>query len=224
VEDEKFQNAPEELKTTLINFRKGIEIIGRMFSRARDRKKSLAEETPQPLRDGLETEHLSTIDKSIGDFVKQLVESFHSLRDNNYHANQDAKSFSEKSKKAAANAAIGLLSAIDGIDAGLQNDSESRAGLTSFEEGEGNYSELIDSWFHAYLKLNTFAEQFFRETGIEGHTVEPGTPFDPETMEPLGTISNPELNDEDVAAVMRRGFSLNGESIRPILVEVVKNS
>ncbi|MDA7928933.1 nucleotide exchange factor GrpE, partial [Mariniblastus sp.] len=208
----------------LINFRKGVEIIRRMFGRTMERKKAFSPEMSEPLGDDWDSEHPPANTKSIGEFVGQLSQSFHTLRDSNYHANQDAKSFSEKCNKAIVNAAIGLLSAIDGIDAGLQNESEIRSRLAPFEEGEDNCSDLITSWFQAYHHLNNFSERFFNKTGIEGHSVDPGTPFDPETMEPQGIISNPELNDDDVAAVMRRGFSLNGKSIRPILVEVVRNS
>ncbi len=222
-EDERFKQAPEELQTTLLNFKKGVEIIHRMFDRSRARKKDLSEGLPAPLADAW-PESQSAPSEDIGELVNELVQSFHKLRDESYHASQDAKKYAEKCKKAATSAITGLLSAIDGIDAGLQNEPETKAALTSFIEAEDGGSQMLAEWLQAYHRLDAAAGRFFSKTGIEAHTVEPGTPFDPETMEPQGTVANPELKDEDVAAVMRRGFSLNGEPIRPILVDVVRNA
>lgn len=223
-ENEEFQSAPEELQSTLLNFKKGIEIIHRMFDRTQARKKDLSGELSRALPGEWQPDVPSVEPEDMGEFVMQLSQAFHQMRDANYHANQNAKKSAEKCRKTAANTVSGLLSAIDGIDAGLQNEPELRAGLSRFEEGEQNYSALIESWLQAYHRIAACVDRFFGKTGIEAHTVEPGTPFDPETMEPQGTVANPEMNDEDVAAVMRRGFSLKGETIRPILVDVVKNT
>ncbi|MFO7906295.1 MAG: nucleotide exchange factor GrpE [Planctomycetota bacterium] len=223
-EHEDFQSAPEDLQSTLLNFKKGIEIIHRMFDRTQWRKKDLSGELSRALPGQWQPDVPSVEPEDMGEFVMQLSQAFHQARDANYHASQNAKKSAEKCRKTAANTVSGLLSAIDGIDAGLQNEPELRAGLSRFEEGEQNYSALIESWLQAYHRLAACVDRFFRNTGIEAHTVEPGTPFDPETMEPQGTVANPEMNDEDVAAVMRRGFSLKGETIRPILVDVVKNT
>lgn len=223
-EDEQFQNAPRELQAALLNSKKGIEIIHRMFVRTKDRKKELADELPGPLPDDWNAEVPPTASEDLGEFVRQLFRSFHKLRDANYHAIQDAKKSAEKCRKTAVDTVAGLLSAVDGIDAGLRNEPEMRAKLAPFEEGDNNCGALIDSWLQAYHRLDDSVVRFFSKTGIEAHSVDPGTPFDPETMEPQGTVTNPEMNDEDVAAVMRRGFSLNGEPVRPIVVEVVKNN
>jgi molecular chaperone GrpE (heat shock protein) len=64
-------------------------------------------------------------------------------------------------------------------------------------------------------------QPYFEATGLAPLTVEPGTLFQPETMEPGGTVVLPDRPLEEVASVMRRGYALNGEQLRPIQVEVV---
>jgi molecular chaperone GrpE (heat shock protein) len=221
-QDDTFQQAPEALRTTLANYKKGIEIVHRMISRAKDRKQELSTEMPASLgRDLDEVDAPEDADQFAASVVS-LSDAFHKLRDANYHATQDAKAAADACFEASLTALKQILSAIDGIDSGLASEPQVRARVAQIEEDESCHA-LADSWFGAYGRLNESVDAFLSKTGLEAHTVAPGTPFDPNTMEPQGTVENPEMNNEDVATVLRRGFSLHGQPVRPILVDVVRN-
>jgi molecular chaperone GrpE (heat shock protein) len=225
---EPYQSAPEGLQSRLSNYKKGIEIIHRMFNKVKDRKKDLSKETPESLK--VEFEPAKAPDELEGAqmWLGELLNEFHSIRDVNYHAVQDAKKLSDKCRSASRNAVKSMLSAIDGIDSGLQNEPTTLEALAEFQE---EHQALIDDWFGAYDRLSKSVEQFLDKTGVEARTVERGIPFDPETMEPLGMVEvdlendpdfNPKMEGEFVVSVLRRGFSLDGELIRPVQVDVVK--
>ena len=222
-DSEPYKAAPEELRDRLDNYRKGVEIIHRMFSRVKDRKKELAQDLPELASDGLDPAEPPAKVDGLDAYVRELSTKFHDLRDANDNTLREAEEVCAKCWKATVHVVKGVISAVDGIDSGLQNEPDTRAALKQFETEKQEITELIDCWFQAYHQLQEHVEAFFAKTGIESHTVEPGTPFDPETMEPQGTVESSELNDEDVAAVARRGFSLKGEPVRPVMVDVVKN-
>jgi hypothetical protein len=217
-----FLSAPEPLQGVLSNLRQGVEIIHRMLFRLRDRKKPLEGTIPE-LRESFDAGPPPDHWEAIIPFGSRLFDRFHELRDANYHAVQDARKLVDEWKKATHQAVKQFLSAVDGIDGGLQNEQETRAGLRDPETAQPESVALMDAWFGAYPRLFGLVEAYCARTGLMSHRVVPGTVFDPETMEPQGTVARPEFKDEDVAAVVRRGFSLNGERIRPILVEVVRN-
>jgi molecular chaperone GrpE (heat shock protein) len=221
-EQDAFQQAPEGLRSTLANYKKGIEIVHRMISRAKDRKKELSAEMPVSVEQEIEHVDAPEDAERFAASVLALSEAFHKLRDANYHATQDARRAADACLEATLVALKQILSAIDGIDSGLASEPQVRARVAQFEEQESCHA-LAESWFGAYSRLNDCVDAFFSKTGIEAHSVEPGTPFDPNTMEPQGTVENPDMNNEDVATVLRRGFSLHGQPVRPILVDVVRN-
>ena len=85
------------------------------------------------------------------------------------------------------------------------------------------HGALIDSWFGTYNRVEEALKPFFAATGLEPMDVKPGTLFAPDTMEPGGTVADPNRKNEEVATMLRRGFCYGGENIRPALVEVVVN-
>jgi molecular chaperone GrpE (heat shock protein) len=219
--DARFQAAPEALRAKLVNHKQGVEIIHRMFTRVR--KKEPAGQTPT-LGETLESPSRPADLGGLGEFAARLSDAYHGLRDANYHACQDAAKYVKSCEEACVRTVKELLKGIDGIDGGLQNDSAERAAIPSDQSLDGDSSALIDSWFSAYPRLRDRVNQFCETTGIAAQTVDAGVRFDPDTMEPVGTEPHPDLRDEDVAAVVRRGFSLHGKQIRPIHVIVVRNS
>ncbi|MCA8999834.1 MAG: nucleotide exchange factor GrpE [Planctomycetaceae bacterium] len=220
---ETFSSAPEELQAQLTNYRKGGEIIHRMLSRVLDRKQDLPDESPGNLEEEWPGSKGPESLDGLTDFIQELASGFHKLRDANFHVIEDAQKASEKSRSQVFQTVKSVLSAIDGIDAGLANEEHLRKSLLELCQSDSPAAALVEKWLGAYQRLNAAADAFLMRTGIEAHTVEPGTPFDPVHMEPQGTVEDPDLKDEDVAAVIRRGFSLEGELIRPILVDVVRN-
>lgn len=219
-----FQTAQEPLKAGLANYRKGVEIIDRMLSRVIERKKALVAEAPQPLTECLDLPELPDELPAVSGYLQNVMERFHRVRDANHHAIRDAQSHADKCHAQVLQSIKSLLAAIDGIDSGLDAEPGTRASLLQSVPSDDDLANLVQSWTGCYQRLSAIADAFFSRAGITAHTVEPGTPFDPETMEPQGTVENPALKDEDVAAVARRGFSLGNQMIRPMVVDVVRNS
>lgn len=219
-EDDRFQAAPEALRAALANYKQGVEIIHRMFSRTKDRKKELTPERPFQL-----VEELSAVEPPSPDglpaFLTRLSNSFYQVRDANYHEVQGANRFVEDCQKAVGAAAKAIFPALDGIDSGRANEPQTKQRLL---EEHAEHEELISAWFGRYEKLRERSDEFVAQVGLSVIDAKRGDPFDPERMEPQGTIEDSELNDEDVALVARRGFVLSDVILRPAIVEVVKNS
>jgi molecular chaperone GrpE (heat shock protein) len=220
-EDSTYTAAPEGLQAKLTNYKKGMEIVHRMLDRAASRKKEL-DEFKLELKTELPEVTTPTETDQFAAAVLDLADGYHDVRDDNHQTNQEARRAAEKAHDASLAALKQILSAVDGIDNGSANEVEVRATVAEFEGEEANKA-LIETWFGVYGRLTPEVDKFFEATGITAQTVEVGTPFDPDTMEPQGTVENAELNNEDVATVIRRGFSLHGKPVRPMLVDVVRN-
>jgi molecular chaperone GrpE (heat shock protein) len=220
-DEDAFQRAPEELQTALANYKKGIQIIVRMLSRAKDRKKELVAQIPAAIVEEMQIAGPPADASAFGDYLLQISHAFHQAREENFHATQDAKAHCEQCQKACTEAVKQVISAVDGVEGGKQSEPRTRSRL---EQEHADHKDLVDAWVHKYERLLSRLDEFFGKTGIQTHTVERGEKFDPETMDPEGTVEDPELEDEVVHSVSRRGFSLGGMTIRPIVVEVVKNN
>jgi molecular chaperone GrpE (heat shock protein) len=223
-ENETFAGFSEEMQSALNNHRKGVEIIHRMLSRASERRTEFSKEPPATLTEEMDTPPPPDTVEQTDDFAAQLLERYHSVRETNRAAEREAADALGKCRKSLKTALAALLSAVDGFDAGLTNEGEAKARLTDKGEQEAEDKALVEQWMGVYGRLEEALNAFLSTTGMESHTVERGTPFDPETMEPQGTVEAPDLDNEEVATVVRRGFSLKGEIIRPMFVEVVMNS
>jgi molecular chaperone GrpE (heat shock protein) len=214
IEGPAYITAAPERQTQMMNTRRGVEIIHRMLSRtlARRKETSFAPVVfEEILSEVVPPENVEAIESA----VSALYKTWHETRDKNFDALRDEKQNAEKAKDACINLIRSVLGAIDGIDSGLEYSGEADA-LPS--------SEFSDAWTEVYPRLSQIADDFFGKTGVTAHVAERGTPFDPDTMEPQSAVEAPDLKDEDVAAMVRRGFSLRGTAIRPVLVNVVRNS
>lgn len=216
---ETFLNAPQELRDSLLNYRKGIEIIQRMLKRVLDRRKPLSAEVPS-LPSGPGVIEVAPELEQWSATLTQIGQQHHDWRTASVNLLNDARKPSDNIKKETLQLVKNLVGALDGVENGLRSEPDLLALLQPFKP---EYEALIDSWMQAYHRLEQVLQPFYAATGLKPITVERGTPFQPETMEPGGTVSDPQLKNEDVAAVLRRGYSYNGEFIRPLLVEVVVN-
>ncbi len=221
--DEQLQAVDEPLRDTLATYRQGMEIIHRMFGRSLDRKPGLI---PMEVNLGEVDGDVSQVtdETAFTKAIDELATMYHDVRDKNYHLLRDTKTDCEKQIQKAKVGLKGILSAIDGIDGGLQNERETRAAAGDTSQLDEQASEVVSSWYGAYDGLAAALKELLDRTQLSTLDVELGKPFDPDTMEPQGVVENPELSDDDVAVVLRRGFSFCGELIRPAIVEVVKNS
>lgn len=58
--------------------------------------------------------------------------------------------------------------------------------------------------------------------GVEMIDPEPGTPFNPETMEAMSMVPNPDLPSNSVMQVLQKGYALNDRVIRAAMVIVAQ--
>lgn len=222
-QEPRYEEASAELKAALANYRKGIEILQRMLGRLKERMKEPLTDPALALSASLDTEPPPSEAGGWAVFVQTVSRQFHTIRDTNYHARQRAVELASNNGGLCRDFVKSVASIVDGIDSGHENEEQSCAKLRCLAQDSGPAKDLVESWCGVYASLLDYVDAFFAKTGIEAQTVEPGTPFDPERMEPQGTVTEPALQNDDVAAVIRRGFSLNGELIRPMVVDVVKN-
>ena len=217
-------NADEQaLHAAISNHRRGLEIIQRMFARAKDRQKDFSGGRPSATIESLGAATAPGNAGQLSDFVKEIRAR---LRDSRQTRDQSIlawRDFSETCRKGLAALAKALLPAIDGVDSGLAGETTARTQWLAVEGQSAEKQSLIERCFSSYARLNERVDRFLGEAGLEAHTVVPGISFDPETMEPIGTVESPDLPNDAVASVARRGFALAGETLRPVAVEVVRN-
>jgi len=223
-QDAGFPPPEDTLHAALLNHKKGLEIIQRMIGRVADRRKDLSGERPSGEFQELETLVGSDDPAQLEEFVTNWAKSLLSDRQSRDRVVVGLRDFAENCRKGVGGLAKSLLPAIDGVDSGLASEPASRQNWLTAGELDGERRSLVERWFSSYAVLCQHLDKFLLEAGLESRVVDPGVPFDPETMEPIGTVSHAEFPDDSVAAVVRRGFVLSGENLRPVAVEVVRNS
>ncbi len=208
--------APAEIRELFGNYKKGLEIIQRMFSRLHARRKPLDTIPPLALAPTLAEE--VPPQEEWPNRLTEFGNALSSWRVTGATALRDCQKKAESVRKEVVGFVSALLGPLDGIEAGSRNELDLRDRLEPFRADHGPF---IDGWVGAYGRLESTLETFFKATGLAPVTVEPRTPFQPETMEPGGTVLLPDRPIEEVVSVMRRGYALNGEQVRPVQVEVV---
>ena len=215
-----FQAAPEELGKALLNRKTGLSMVGRMLSRLPAKRKDPQETSvPELIEDPLADVQDPAGADEVADFVKQCAEAYQKGHDANYVAGRDASDAAEKVRKEALSSVEhGLLPAIDGIDSGIGHADALKAPLL---ERHTEHEALIEKWFGSY---NEFYDQhvkpYFEKTGIEKLPTEPGMPFNEEIHSALGTTSEGDFENEQIASVARNGYKLREVQVRAAEVEV----
>lgn len=224
--DELITSLGEDVQDNLRTYRQGLEIIERMLQRTFDRAPNLQVEDTQLEEMNsdykLMNEKVST-EKEFATCLTNLSRNYHETRDTNYHLINDARVECEKQTSKAKNSLKQILAAIDGIDSGLQNEAETRGRVDKLMESDEEAKTVVQEWYNAYEDLSQKLYELIANTKLTPIAVEEGTPFDPETMEPQGVVERANLKNDDVAVILRKGFTFCDELIRPTLVEVVKN-
>lgn len=220
--DPRLAQAEEDLRESMLHFRRGLEIVHRMFSRAAERHAMPPSELAVMLVDELAIPKSPRDIAALGQFARELSQAYHQVRDANDRLLEEARQRADALRQALLASAHNVLGAIDGVDSGLASLPETRARLDAIAAG-APLRELVADWLGVYERLDAHVTQFLAHCGLEAHTAPRGAAFDPETMDSQGTVADDTLPDGAVAAVVRRGFSLGGVPLRPIVVDLVKN-
>ena len=116
----------------------------------------------------------------------------------------------EKARKFALEGfARELLPVVDNLERALESAAGDDEAIKPIAEG-------------VELTLKSFLDAL-RKFHVE--IVDPqGEPFDPELHQALSSVENPEVEPNNVVAVMQKGYTLNGRLVRPALVMVSKSA
>lgn len=106
-----------------------------------------------------------------------------------------------------------MLSLADHLEMALQYlDRSPTGGVTQLTEEGESFRQNLEATLHAFLET-------LRKHGVQ--PIEPmGQPFDPQIHEALGQIPHPDIPEDHVAAVVRTGYLVDDQLLRPARVLV----
>lgn len=219
-EAEDFQSAPEELGKALRNRKTGLSMVGRMLARLPAKRKEPQGTSPPALcQDPLPAlDEPETVD-GLAEFAKQSADAYQKCRDTNYLASRDLRDAAEAVRREALSfVEHGLLPAIDGVDSGIWN---TEALMEQLLGKHPEHESLIRRWFSSYPELyEQHVQPYFTKVGIEKLPAEKGMRFDEALHSALGTTSEGDLENEQIASIARNGYRLRGCQVRAAEVEV----
>lgn len=228
---EVIESLPPELQEKLQGRQQGLELIEKMLGRLPDHP--LAPRVEMPPNQvfvsmskeewggllAVMTEEQSAqkaIDQRLKKTSIERYKALSGIRDRADGARKCFLSFVEKQ----------VLPVLDGIDEGARH-SETLIG--ECKPDYSDHAEALGNWFTTYAALREQILAVLEQVGIRPMIVETGKPIDYDLHEPFDVEPDPELPDETVKAVSRRGYELsdgdeaNSRVLRPAQVIVVKN-
>lgn len=174
------------------------------YDAAKDAKESPASEEPAADSEAGET---SGETEQLQQALKEKEDQY--LRLQAEYANFRRRTTKEKEELAAVvtqNILTDMLPLLDNFDRAMVAES---ADLDAFKKG----IEMIYGQFQDVLKKN----------GLELIQTE-GATFDPNFHQAVMRVENPEMEDDQIAQELQKGYIVKGRVIRPSMVQVVANS
>ena len=174
------------------------------YDAAKDAKESPASEEPAADSEAGET---SGEAEQLQQALKEKEDQY--LRLQAEYANFRRRTTKEKEELAAVvtqNILTDMLPLLDNFDRAMAAES---ADLDAFKKG----IEMIYGQFQDVLKKN----------GLELIQTE-GATFDPNFHQAVMRVENPEMEDDQIAQELQKGYIVKGRVIRPSMVQVVANS
>lgn len=233
-EDGPFELAPAEVQERLRNRKEGLEIICRMVERLPQRQAQL-EGNPLDSRRSLRTLKLPVQSSNaqldgvadstetaaaVQEILEDLQREEEQVRDENYEFTREVRLESERLKRAISGFLKDhLLPVFDGVERGIWDEEVLKEPLNQYEESQ----KVIAQWFEAYHDCSRLLNGFAKRIRLVRLKAKRGMEFHPEWHMALGTDSSPDLQDDQVLEVLRSGWQLHGNPIRPAEVLVVKN-
>ncbi len=228
------ETLPDELKDEIINNQEGLNIIGRMLNRLvdpGDRLNELAKDVTftEELKELSRDEWKNAFeDETTEELVlKKIKKKLNAVGMENYRNVSKVNDTAENQKKAFTDF-IGrqVLPILDGINDGKAHLND-RINVLSEKFPEKKFE--LDKWFQTYTDLGNKLESSIEKVGVYGMIIEPGMKIDFERHEPFGVESDPEMDNEQIKEITRKGYEyaiLNGnrQILRPAQVIVVKNT
>ncbi|MCI2254785.1 nucleotide exchange factor GrpE [Domibacillus sp. PGB-M46] len=119
-----------------------------------------------------------------------------------------------------------VVPVIDGLYSGKKFSAE---WISQLQEQNNEENERVIEWLDVYDRFIQEMTEFLETFNFHLYEPEEGALFDEETMEPIGVVENHEMEDEQVAEIVRFGLLSKQRDkeepllIRPAQVIVVKN-
>ncbi len=228
--DDEFSKAPVPVQERLKNRKESLIIISNMFRRLLDREMAF-QQTEQEHQNKKKNPRFlkgkckeSVALEDAVSFAEKEVEKFkqkyEEKRNINYLAIRNRRLAAEKLERDTQEFIKNyLLSAIDGIERGINDENELMAPLTEYQEFKG----LIECWFKVHHLCMENVENFLPTIKVEKIGVKVGDEFNPAIHMPLMTQSSDVFHNNQVLGVIRSGYLLFGRVLRPAEVVVVRN-
>jgi len=235
VEDERFMEAPEEVRERLRNRKKGLDITCRMLDRLllrvaavhglpttdHESIKSLelnVKTDPDRLKPFLGSEKILT---ELNVVLDEIQQDETRLRDDNYEIIRAARLSADKHRREVTGCLKDdLLPIVDGLERGKWDEPQLKEPLKPYE-GE---RDLVDRWFGAYHDCFRKMKKLAKKVDLYQVQAKSGMEFNPEWHTALGTEESLDLANEQILEVLRSGWRIKEAVIRPAEVVVVKNS
>ncbi|MBL7221551.1 MAG: nucleotide exchange factor GrpE [Phycisphaerae bacterium] len=230
--DSLLEHVPPEFQEGLKGSQKGMDVTAKMMRLGTERAEAalttgdepstempvLGEEGWRGLVDG-KTDRNAAIQT----FQRKLKE----LERNRFQVMTQIRTTGEKYCKSFRNLSEKhILPILDSIDDGEEH---SRSLVEQIKTGNPKIAEDLDAWFQTYGNLRRQILDVFDQVGIRPMEVEIGGPIDYHRHEPFDFEADPEVKDEHIKSVTRKGYEYQAREgdeflvLRHAQVIVVKN-
>jgi len=230
--DSLLEHVPPESQEGLKGSQKGMDVTAKMMRLGTERAEAALTTGDEPSTEmpvlgeegwrGL-VDDKTDRNSAIQTFQRKLKE----LERNRFQVMTQIRTTGEKYCKSFRNLSEKhILPILDSIDDGEEH---SRSLVEQIKTGNPKIAEDLDAWFQTYGNLRRQILDVFDKVGIRPMEVEIGGPIDYHRHEPFDFEADPEVKDEHIKSVTRKGYEYQAREgdeflvLRHAQVIVVKN-
>jgi len=222
------EGLPSEVRDELHGRQEGLNLTGKMLSRLPGRLPQevdiVAEDLPTVGEKGWHD--LLSGERKEESARRRIRQETDRIGSERYQVVSRVRSSGEKAQKSALGfVEKHVLPVLDAIDDG---ESHSSPLIAELSEKHSEEKDRLGAWCKTYGDLRSLLLSALAEAGVQPMDVEIGTHVDYDRHEPFDVEPDPDLADESIKSVVRRGYeyeSGNGQPsvLRPAQVVAVKN-
>lgn len=222
------EDLPSEVRDELHGRQEGLNLTGKMLSRLPGRLPQeidiVAEDLPTVGEKGWHD--LLSGERKEESARRRIRQETGRIGSERYQVISRVRSSGEKAQKSTLGfVEKHVLPVLDAIDDG---ESHSAPLIMELSDKHSDEKERLDTWCKTYGDLRDLLLSALAEAGVQPMAVEIGTHVDYDRHEPFDVEPDPDLADESIKSVVRRGYvyaSGNGQPcvLRPAQVVAVKN-
>ena len=204
------ERLPAELRGRFEGLQKGMDLVGKMFSRLLERAPDtdVPEELslPQVGREGWDRLLADHTDHSAA--LKEVRAKLRQIGQDRYRVVTQARQTAESARK-GIRSFLGkqLLLVLDGVDGG---EGHAHSLAEEVRADAPAAADWLTAWASAYGELRQELLKVLDSMGVQPMRVQPRDVFDPMRHEPSSVESDPEMDNETIKEVTRKGYEYVG--------------